>query len=205
MNGTTLAATLWPTSSAQHNAFRVVVLVVLGVALMTVTAKFRVWIGPVPISMQTFGALLIGMAYGPRLGAASLAAYLATGLAGLPVFAGEGAGPAYLVGPTAGFLVGFAVAAAEPGTSYPRLVAAEGACPPEDVGGYSGYADYLEAISDPTPGCTASSAIGRARWRRASSPSSMATCSRSCWRRPFCPGPGTCWAEGSLAGKAPPI
>jgi biotin transport system substrate-specific component len=56
--------------------------------------------------------LLIGLAYGSRLGAATVLAYLVEGLAGLPVFAGLSAGPAYMMGPTGGYLLGFLLAAA---------------------------------------------------------------------------------------------
>lgn len=66
---------------------------------------------PVPITGQTFAVLLVGAALGSRRGAASMALYLAEGLAGLPVFAGGKAGLAVLFGPTGGYLVGFIVAA----------------------------------------------------------------------------------------------
>ncbi len=65
---------------------------------------------PVPITGQTFAVLLVGAALGSRRGAAAGLAYLAEGAAGLPVFAG-GAGPAYLLGPTGGYLLGFIAAA----------------------------------------------------------------------------------------------
>lgn len=86
-------------------------LILAGMALMTVAAKTQVPMWPVPMTMQTLAALVIGMAYGGRLGGATVTAYLAAGFAGLPVFAGPAAGPAYFLGPTAGYLVGFAVAA----------------------------------------------------------------------------------------------
>lgn len=91
------------------------VLVVLGASLaLWVSAKVSIPIGPVPISMQTFAVLAIGAALGPRLGALAVLAYLGQGALGLPVFAGtpeKGIGLAYMVGPTGGYLVGFAVAA----------------------------------------------------------------------------------------------
>ena len=62
------------------------------------------------MTMQTFAVLMIGATCGARLGGATLLAYLATGLVGLPVFA-SGAGPAYMMGPTGGYLLGFFVAA----------------------------------------------------------------------------------------------
>lgn len=107
----TLAARLWPTADASNPVLRAIVLVVVGTALLTITAKLTVPFVPVPLSMQTFAVLLIGAAYGWRLGAATVIAYLAQGVMGMPVFAGAGAGPAYLLGPTGGYLAGFLVAA----------------------------------------------------------------------------------------------
>src|SRR3546814_2110477 len=66
---------------------------------------------PVPMTMQTFAVLLIGLAYGSRLGTATVALYLFEGAIGLPVLA-TGAGLAYFAGPTAGYLFGFVAAAA---------------------------------------------------------------------------------------------
>jgi len=83
------------------------VLVTLGVAALTLAANIRVPMWPVPITMQTFAVLTIGAAYGTRLGLVTLLAYLALGAAGVSVFTGEGAGLAYMMGPTGGFLLGF--------------------------------------------------------------------------------------------------
>jgi biotin transport system substrate-specific component len=66
---------------------------------------------PVPVTGQTLAVLLTGFLLGSRLGAMTLIAYLAEGVAGLPVFAAGGAGPAHLFGPTGGYLAGFVVAA----------------------------------------------------------------------------------------------
>ena len=87
------------------------VLVVLGVAALTLAAKIRVPMWPVPMTMQTFAVLTVGAAYGARLGLVTLLVYLALGMAGVAVFAGDTAGLSYMAGPTAGYLVGFAVAA----------------------------------------------------------------------------------------------
>lgn len=67
---------------------------------------------PVPMTAQTYAVLLIGAACGARLAAATVAAYLAQGALGLPMFAGGAAGAAHLLGPTGGFLFGFLIAAA---------------------------------------------------------------------------------------------
>jgi biotin transport system substrate-specific component len=81
-------------------------------ALLTAAAaKICVWSGPVPITMQTAAVLLAGLVLGPAAGAGSQALYLAMGVCGLPVFAGGLAGPAYLFGPTGGYLIAFVPAA----------------------------------------------------------------------------------------------
>jgi len=72
---------------------------------------------PVPLTLQTFAVLLIGLAFGPTLGAATLALYLAEGAAGLPVFSPQGPGGiAQLLGPTGGFLLSYPLAAAAAGS-----------------------------------------------------------------------------------------
>ena len=63
---------------------------------------------PIPVTMQTLAVMVIAMAYGSKLGTATLFSYLLTGFLGAPVFAG-GAGFAYMVGPTGGYLAGFLV------------------------------------------------------------------------------------------------
>lgn len=66
---------------------------------------------PVPVTLQTMFVLLAGAMLGPRLGAASMLAYLGMGVGGLPVFAGGAFGLAYLLGPTGGYLLAFPAAA----------------------------------------------------------------------------------------------
>jgi biotin transport system substrate-specific component len=85
--------------------------VVLGTALLTLSAKINLPLPYVPMTLQTLVVLMIGAAYGWRLGVATIVAYLAEGAMGLPVFAGPLSGLAPLMGPTAGYLAGFVVAA----------------------------------------------------------------------------------------------
>lgn len=106
-----LALTLFPVAGTAARWTRATVLAIAGVALLTISAKIQVPFWPVPLSMQTFAVLLIGLAYGRGLGTATVGAYLAAGFMGLPVFVGPAAGPAYFLGPTGGYLVGFLVAA----------------------------------------------------------------------------------------------
>jgi len=110
----TLVDSLWRAEGASR-LVRNILLVLAGTALIAVSAKINVPMFPVPMTMQTFAILVIGMAYGWKLGGATVIAYLAEGVMGLPVFAGPGAGPAYMMGPTAGYLVGFVFAAAAVG------------------------------------------------------------------------------------------
>ncbi len=128
-----LAAMLWPQRSERGAAaLRAIVLVVAGTALLTLSAKTNLPLPYVPMTLQTLVVLMIGAAYGARLGAATMLAYLAEGAMGLPVFAGPVGGLAPLTGPTAGYLFGFVVAAfvtgwlAERGwdRSVPRLFVA---------------------------------------------------------------------------------
>lgn len=75
-------------------------------------------ITPVPVTMQTFAVILVGMALGPVEGFAALSLYLIEGASGLPVFSPHGlGGVAQLLGPTAGYLF-----------SYPLAAAVSGAC-----------------------------------------------------------------------------
>jgi biotin transport system substrate-specific component len=99
------------------------VLAVAGVAALTLSAKFQIPWWPVPMTMQTYVVLVIGMAYGTRLAVGTIVAYLAAGALGLPVFAGtpeKGNGLAYMMGPTGGYLLGFAIAAWVCGTLAAR-------------------------------------------------------------------------------------
>ena len=99
------------TPSAATSAVTKAALVVFGSLLLAVSAQFKIPLYPVPVTGQTLVVLLIGMTYGPRLGGITLAAYLFEGALGLPVFAGGAAGVAVLMGPTAGYLFGFLLAA----------------------------------------------------------------------------------------------
>jgi biotin transport system substrate-specific component len=111
----TLMGLLWPSrDDARFTALRAAVLVVVGSALLTISAKVQVPLPYVPMTMQTLVVLMIGAAYGWRLGGATVALYLMQGAMGLPVFAGTPplpAGIGYLMGPTGGFLFGFLAAA----------------------------------------------------------------------------------------------
>jgi biotin transport system substrate-specific component len=107
-----LAAVLWPERADRvSGVLRGVILVALGTALLTMSAKINLPLPYVPMTLQTLVVLMIGATYGWRLGAATVLAYLAEGAMGLPVFAGPLGGLAPLFGPTAGYLAGFVIAA----------------------------------------------------------------------------------------------
>jgi biotin transport system substrate-specific component len=85
-------------------------LVLAGSLLVAVCARIQVP-GVVPTTLQTLAVVLVGASLGSRRGALAMVAYLLEGVAGLPVFALPAAGPGYLAGPTAGYLIGFVAAA----------------------------------------------------------------------------------------------
>ena len=87
-------------------------LVLAGVAVVGALAQVEVPLWPVPISGQTLGVMLVGASLGARRAAASMTSYLFLGLAGLPLFAGGTGGPASVLKPSFGFIIGFIVAAA---------------------------------------------------------------------------------------------
>ena len=109
----TLANTVW--SQDKSNALlRKAILAIAGTMALWLSAKIQIPFYPVPLNMGTLVVLLIGAAYGWRLGLVTVALYLAEGAAGLPVFAGtpeKGIGLAYMLGSTGGYLAGFLLAA----------------------------------------------------------------------------------------------
>jgi biotin transport system substrate-specific component len=102
----TLLGTFVPKSDATR-LVSTIATVVLGTLFITLCSKINVPTWPVPVTLQTFSVAALAAAFGWRVGAATLALYILEGLSGLPVFAGAAAGPAYLFGPTGGFIIGF--------------------------------------------------------------------------------------------------
>ena len=130
-----LAEIVWPhRADGSFRIFRGAILMALGTALLTLSAKVNLPLPFVPMTLQTLVVLMIGAAYGWRLGSATVLAYLTEGAVGFPVFAGPVGGLAPLVGPTAGYLAGFVAAAFVTGwlsergwdRSVPRLFLAMG-------------------------------------------------------------------------------
>ena len=134
LNYPSLSETLFLESSVSNTQrnIRYAIQALAGSALITLCAQISVPFFPVPLTLQTFAVFLIGLTYGWRLGGITIVLYLAEGALGLPVFAGGKSGLIVLMGPTAGYLVGFLLAAtacgwfAERGfdRSYAKLFAA---------------------------------------------------------------------------------
>ena len=85
----------------------------LGSLLLAVSSKVKIPFYPVPMTMQTFVVIIIGISLGWKLGVATIILYLFEGVLGMPVFSGtpeKGIGILYFTGPTMGYLIGFIVA-----------------------------------------------------------------------------------------------
>ncbi|KTR07283.1 hypothetical protein NS365_04225 [Aureimonas ureilytica] len=107
-----------PVSSTHPSRFGILpqlVVIPAGVILMTLAAKAQIPFWPVPMTLHTMAVMGFALFLGPRLAVSIFLAYLAAGAAGLPVFSGtpeRGIGLAYMMGPTAGYLLGFLLASA---------------------------------------------------------------------------------------------
>ena len=94
----------------QAKLFKSLVVVVLGSIALTISAKIKIPFYPVPMTMQTFVVLFLGISLGHKIALASIGLYLLEGIAGLPVFSNspeKGVGIVYFTGPTMGYLIGF--------------------------------------------------------------------------------------------------
>jgi len=92
---------------------KIILVAVLGTLLLTISAKIKIPFYPVPMTMQTFMVLFLGITLGPKIGLLTISLYLFEGIFGLPVFAGtpeKGIGLIYFTGPTMGYLIGFLIA-----------------------------------------------------------------------------------------------
>ena len=87
-----------------------ILIIFLGSVLLTISAKIKIPFYPVPMTMQTFVVLFLGMSFGYKIGLATVSLYLIEGIVGLPVFSNspeKGVGIIYFTGPTMGYLIGF--------------------------------------------------------------------------------------------------
>ena len=99
--------------NTQAQIIKSILVIFLGSVLLAVSAKIKIPFYPVPMTMQTFVILLIGITFGYKVGVATVSLYLLEGIIGMPVFANspeKGIGVAYFIGPTMGYLIGFLIA-----------------------------------------------------------------------------------------------
>ena len=97
-------------SLQNQKILRFVLITILGSILLTISAKIKIPFYPVPMTMQTFVVLLMGVTFGWKISVTTISLYLFEGVIGLPVFAGtpeKGMGLIYFTGPTMGYLIGF--------------------------------------------------------------------------------------------------
>ena len=90
--------------------FKSLIIIFLGSILLTISAKVKIPFYPVPMTMQTFVVLFLGLSFGYKIGLATVSLYLIEGIVGFPVFSNspeKGIGLVYFTGPTMGYLIGF--------------------------------------------------------------------------------------------------
>ena len=98
---------------SQTRVIKSLLTIILGSLALTISAKIKIPFYPVPMTMQTFVVLFLGVSLGYKIGLASVGLYLLEGIAGLPVFSNspeKGVGLIYFTGPTMGYLIGFLTA-----------------------------------------------------------------------------------------------
>ncbi len=94
----------------QSKILKSLLVIVLGSVALTISAKIKIPFYPVPMTMQTFVVLLLGLSFGYKIGLSTVGLYLLEGIVGLPVFSNtpeRGIGLVYFTGPTMGYLIGF--------------------------------------------------------------------------------------------------
>ena len=94
----------------QSKIIRSILIIFLGSIALTISAKIKIPFYPVPMTMQTFIVLFLGVSFGYKIGVATIGLYLLEGILGLPVFSNSperGVGIIYFTGPTMGYLIGF--------------------------------------------------------------------------------------------------
>ena len=99
--------------NTQTQIIKLILIVLLGSIILTISAKIKIPFYPVPMTMQTFVVLLLGISLGYKISLAIITLYLLEGIFGLPVFSNSperGVGLTYFTGPTMGYLIGFLLA-----------------------------------------------------------------------------------------------
>ncbi len=98
------------TKNQTNKLFKLFLISIAGSILLTISAKIKIPFYPVPMTMQTFVVLFLGISLGYKIGLMSVGLYLLEGIVGLPVFSNspeKGIGLLYFTGPTMGYLIGF--------------------------------------------------------------------------------------------------
>ena len=96
--------------NSQTQIIKSLLVIFLGSILLAISAKIKIPFYPVPMTMQTFIVLFLGIGFGYKIALATVGLYLIEGILGLPVFSNSperGVGLAYFMGPTMGYLIGF--------------------------------------------------------------------------------------------------
>ena len=96
--------------NSQLRIIKLLTIIFLGSVILAISAKIKIPFYPVPMTMQTFVVLLLGISFGYKVALATIGLYLLEGVLGLPVFSNSperGVGIAYFTGPTMGYLIGF--------------------------------------------------------------------------------------------------
>ena len=100
-------------STYNKKLIKSLIIIFLGSIALTISSKLKIPFYPVPMTMQTFVVLFLGISFGYKIGLATVSLYLFEGIIGLPVFSNspeKGVGLVYFIGPTMGYLIGFLVA-----------------------------------------------------------------------------------------------
>ena len=96
--------------NTQNQLVKSLLIIFIGSIILTISAKIKIPFYPVPMTMQTFIVLFLGISFGYKIALATVSLYLLEGILGLPVFSNSperGIGLAYFTGPTMGYLIGF--------------------------------------------------------------------------------------------------
>ena len=96
--------------NTQNTLIKSLLAIFVGSIILTISAKIKIPFYPVPMTMQTFVVLFLGVSFGYKIALATVGLYLLEGILGFPVFSNSperGVGLVYFTGPTMGYLIGF--------------------------------------------------------------------------------------------------
>ena len=96
--------------NTQSQIIKSLLIIFFGSIILAISAKIKIPFYPIPMTMQTFVVLFLGISLGYKIALATIGLYLIEGILGLPVFSNspeKGVGLVYFTGPTMGYLIGF--------------------------------------------------------------------------------------------------